>query len=157
MPPEDSTVIADQNMAYPDTDRGFRFKGKLVLSACFIVPDSIYPLPGSRGVNYLHYSNIPSSSLSQLHENLKYPDQPDYRSVYPSYSTDPTTRWYCSVHMRMINEVYPVVHRKGDRYGARFSAFFNPHVSGNHTFYLTSDDEGMVWLSQGNNITDTNR
>ena len=47
--------------------------------------------------------------------------------------------------------------REGDNYGARFIAFFNPHESGNHTFFITSDDEGGAWLAQGNNVTNANR
>ena len=36
-------------------------------------------------------------------------------------------------------------------------AFFNPHASGLHTFFLSSDDEGGLWIAQGNNITDIDK
>ena len=46
--------------------------------------------------------------------------------------------------------------RKRNNYGERLTAFFNPHASGNHTFFVTSDDEGGLWFSSGNNITNVN-
>jgi hypothetical protein len=51
---------------------------------------------------------------------------------------------------------YYLVCRKRNSYGERLTAFFNPHASGNHTFFITSDDEGGLWFSSGNNITNVN-
>jgi hypothetical protein len=119
-PPTNSPSIADQNMTYPDTENGYRFRG-------------------CRGVNYYHYSGISGASLSDLYRDSKYPNRPDYLSVLPSYSTIPTEL------------------RKGNNYGARFTAFFNPHASGNHTFLTTNDDEAGVWLAQRNNISEADR
>ena len=36
-------------------------------------------------------------------------------------------------------------------------AFFNPHASGLHTFFLSSDDEGGLWSAQGNNISNIDK
>ena len=50
-------------------------------------------------MNYLQYNNIRGPSLSQLRAHANYPDQPDYLSVYPSFSTRPTVlrqvKHYC--------------------------------------------------------------
>jgi len=45
---------------------------------------------GSRGVKYSQYDGIPGPSVSALRSNSKYPNNPDQRSVYPSFRTSPT-------------------------------------------------------------------
>ena len=39
------------------------------------------------------------------------------------------------------------------------TAFFRPHASGTHTFFVTNDDNAELFLAPGNNITatDSNR
>ena len=44
-----------------------------------------------------------------------------------------------------------------NNYGERLMAFFNPHASGLHTFFESSDNEGELWMAQGHNITETER
>ncbi len=32
-------------------------------------------------------------------------------------------------------------------------AFFNPHSTGRHTFYVSNDDGAQLWLGDGRNLT----
>ncbi len=40
-----------------------------------------------------------------------------------------------------------------NNYGERLMAFFNPHSTGRHTFYVSNDDGAQLWLGDGRNLT----
>ena len=42
---------------------------------------------GGRGVNFLQYSGIGGHRLHDLHSSRIYPDRPQRKGVYPSFST----------------------------------------------------------------------
>ena len=64
------------------------------------------------------------------------------------------THTHTHTHMHTHTCTFPSNH---NNYGERLMAFFNPHASGLHTFFMSSDDQGGLWMAQGNNITETER
>lgn len=42
----------------------------------------------------------------------------------------------------------------GDRYGARYMAFFTPVQSGLHTFFIRADNWAALYMSNGSNISE---
>ncbi len=72
------------------------------------------------------YRNIPGARLSDLVTSPRYPDLPDEQS-YPRQLEAPRN--------------------VADAYGQRLSGYLLPPVTGEYTFYLASDDEGVFLLS----------
>ncbi len=76
------------------------------------------------------YHEISGSSLSDLESSFKFPGQPD-RDVYLASLEAPTNA--------------------RDQYGVTLSGFLTPPVSGDYVFYLSSEDQGALYLSLDGN------
>ena len=55
------------------------------------------------------------------------------------YAPDETTR---------LESFHTDILEVGNKYTARFTAFFTPRVTGNHTFWSQTDDLADVWVSE---------
>lgn len=73
------------------------------------------------------YQNINGGSVANLTDSQKYIDgQPDTEAIVGSF-VGPTDTY--------------------DNYGTRIRAFVTPPATGNYVFYMSSDDNGQMWLS----------
>ena len=72
------------------------------------------------------WTGIPGNKLSDLTKHPNFPSKPDTTS-YPSSFEGPVN-W-------------------GDTYGTRLRGFIHPKDSGNHTFWISGDDQCELWLS----------
>ena len=94
-PQTGSPAIADNNLDYPSTTDGFRFKGIIhqhLLMYITLMHFTQCLCAGARGVRVHQYRNIGGSSLSSFHSASKYPDSPDSVYSLPSFSTGIDTR-----------------------------------------------------------------
>ena len=78
------------------------------------------------GLRWEVYTNVSGSSVGDLPISPNFPDTPDLTNIITSFEQ-------------------PVDF--ADNYGARLSGFLLPTVTGNYTFYISSDDQGVLWLS----------
>jgi CubicO group peptidase (beta-lactamase class C family) len=72
------------------------------------------------------YSGISGGSIGDLHYSPNFPDLPSSTTVLASFEL-------------------PV--NSADNYGVRLSGFVLPPTTGDYTFYLSSDDQSVLWLS----------
>jgi hypothetical protein len=72
------------------------------------------------------YFDIPGAAVNDLINAAKFPDQPDFEEVLPSFEA-PTD--------------------VADLYGQRLRALLVPPVTGNYVFWIASDDGGVLYLS----------
>ena len=86
------------------------------------------PTPAMFPISVRFYENIGGTTLDRLFHSLKFPDQPDSSSFLSSFE------WPGSI----------------DNYGAQLRAVLHPPATGDYVFYLSSDDQGELWLSTDN-------
>ena len=80
----------------------------------------------SRGFAYLeYYTGINGGALGDLTNN-------------PAYPNSPSTTGYNSFFESTRND---------DNYGTRITAIYTPPVAGNYVFYVSSDDQSVLYLS----------
>jgi hypothetical protein len=72
------------------------------------------------------YTNAAGGSIGDLPYRMTFPDLPDITNIVTSFELPANF---------------------GENYGVRLSGFILPSVTGNHTFYLSSDDQSVLWLS----------
>jgi hypothetical protein len=75
------------------------------------------------------YECIPGTRLSDLYDAPGYPGSPSYSHV--------------------ITDAFEAPANVGDQYGQRMSAILIPPLSGTYRFWIASDDEGELRLSDG--------
>jgi hypothetical protein len=73
------------------------------------------------------YMGITGGTLAELRASPKFPNAPD------------------SVRFRGTTQVN--TSDEFDNYGTRLSGYIRPPVSGNYNFFMSSDDQGELWLS----------
>ena len=86
-------------------------------------------LPGaivSGGLRWEFYSNLSGSSVGDLSYGPNYPDVPDLSTIQNSFE-QPSNY--------------------ADNFGVRWSGFLLPTGTGSYTFYVSSDDQSLLWLS----------
>ncbi|MBX2966499.1 MAG: CotH kinase family protein [Cyclobacteriaceae bacterium] len=91
------------------------------------------PVPGewNNGLMREVFTNIGGTSISNLTNHASYPDNPTSRNLVKQYFEAP----------RDI----------ADNYGQRIHGFIKPPVTGNYTFWISSDDSGHLYLSTDDN------
>ena len=85
--------------------------------------------PGRFNHGYLKgevYRDILGGTLDNLTNNVKFPDHPDFVGFVSSFEA-PTN--------------------VGEHYGQRLSGYCEPPLSGEYAFYISSDDQGALFLS----------
>lgn len=87
------------------------------------------PVPGQwvNGIMREVYTNIPGTSINNLINHPDYPDKPTSKQLI-------STRFEAPVNA-------------GDNYGQRMHGLIKAPVSGNYIFWISSDDNGQLWLS----------
>jgi hypothetical protein len=80
---------------------------------------------GNRGLHYQKWNDI---GQKLWNNNPKYPDHPDEEDLLLDLAESPCVN--CD-----------------DDYGQRIYGLFTPRVTGNHTFYVSSDDQSQMFLS----------
>lgn len=87
------------------------------------------PVPGQwiNGLMRDVYTNIPGNSINNLINHPDYPDHPSKRQII-------TTR-------------FEAPNNSGDNYGQRVHGLIKAPATGNYTFWISSDDNGQLWLS----------
>jgi hypothetical protein len=87
------------------------------------------PTEGERvnGVMREVYPGISGTSVSNLTQHASYPDKPGSRNLV-------RTRFEAPVN-------------SADNYGQRMHGLIRPPATGNYTFWISSDDNGQLWLS----------
>ncbi len=94
---------------------------------------SVRPPEPSLLLGYLRwevYTNVPGMVLSDLTTHPSFPDHPAFSSLLSQFETP--------VHI-------------DDNFGARISGFVLPPVTGDYVFYISSDDQGALFLSSDEN------
>jgi hypothetical protein len=71
--------------------------------------------------------------LRYLTEHVKFPDKPDERDT--------------------ISEFDMLLDEQPDMYGTRLTGYLIPPVTGDYTFYIASDNEGVLFLSEDDDPT----
>ena len=87
-------------------------------------------LVSSQGVLLETFSNISGSAISDLTTSINYPASPD-ETVYLASFEAPTN--------------------SADNYGLRARAYLSVPTTGDYTFWIASDDNGELWLSNDSN------
>jgi hypothetical protein len=77
------------------------------------------------------YMGITGGTLAELRASAKYPNAPD------------SVRFRGTAQANTFDEF--------DNYGTRISGYIRPPVSGNYNFFMSSDDNGELWLSTDEN------
>jgi hypothetical protein len=92
------------------------------------------PTPGDwvNGVKREVYSNISGTSIQNLLLHLSYPDNPTSTHLV-------STRFEAPVNM-------------ADNYGQRMHGWIKAPATGTYTFWISSDDNGQLWLSTDENF-----
>jgi len=72
------------------------------------------------------WSNVWGERVDDLRSNPRFPDNPDFTELADWLSAPRDS---------------------GDNYGQRFSGYLKPPVTGEYTFWISSDDNGEFWLS----------
>ena len=89
------------------------------------------PPPVTRGfLRREVYTNIPYGTVAALTNDPKFPDHPDLVEVVPSFEAP--SFW-------------------DDNYGQRLVGYLLPPATGNYVFYISSDDQGLLYLSPDEN------
>lgn len=83
---------------------------------------------GTRGVLREYWSGVGGSRVADLANHKGYPDKPTGTDIIEAFQTPKS--W-------------------GDNYGQRLRAYLSPPVTGTYTFWITSDDQGELWLGTG--------
>jgi plastocyanin len=91
------------------------------------------PFEGVRGVSMAVWKSIRGTSVSELLNSAKYPDQPD-------------------VYYNLDQFASPINY--GNYYGLEMEAFFISHYDSLHSFFFSSDDSGELWFSNSSNISE---
>jgi hypothetical protein len=76
------------------------------------------------------YTDISGTAVTELTGNSKFPDNPDETRFLTSFE-GPTGY--------------------ADNYGARISGFLTPAETANYIFFMSTDDNGELWLSSDDN------
>lgn len=76
------------------------------------------------------YTNIPGATLADLTNNAGFPNSPDSVGIIPDFEAPS---------------------QFGEAYGARYSGYLLPPVSGFYTFYIAADDQSALFLSTDEN------
>ena len=82
-------------------------------------------LSGLGTIVFERWENITGTDLDTLKSNIKYPNNPDVTEVLTEFSTSPGL----------------------DNYGGRIYGWLYVPATGDYTFWLTTDDQGELWLS----------
>lgn len=90
--------------------------------------------PGTGSINYQKWNNISGTSISTLTSNSKYPNNPSSTSTLTSFE---------------------ISSNSGSNFGVRVYGYLCPPTSGNYVFWIASDDNGELWLS--NNASPSGR
>lgn len=59
-------------------------------------------------------------------------------------------------HQHNLYYTYLFNGNSGNDYLERYLAYFTPVQSGLHTFYVSADDRGMLYVAEDNNISSLN-
>jgi hypothetical protein len=84
------------------------------------------------------YHNIGGNSLNDLYNSGKFPHAPDLETVANSFE------WPAGVSGGLPPS------NVRDNYGTQILGLLYPPVTGNYVFYMSSDDNGALWLSTDN-------
>jgi hypothetical protein len=85
---------------------------------------------GSGSITVYGYTNIPGTSISNLTSHPNYPSNPDVVAQLNSFEYGPDVL---------------------DNYGGRVRGYICAPFTGDYTFYLSSDEQSELWLSQDDN------
>ena len=80
-------------------------------------------------ITYHRWNSLPSNSIEDLTIDADYPNNPDVAETRTSFET-------------AVNS--------GDQYGVRMVGYLHPTVTGNYTFYVSSNDNSELYLSTDN-------
>lgn len=86
----------------------------------------LVPVVQQGGLLYERFENIGGSSLNQLRAAASFPDSPDHTEVITEFNAPS---------------------RIMDSYGVRVRGYIIPPETGTYRFFMTSDDEGELYLS----------
>lgn len=78
------------------------------------------------------YTNITGSSINSLVQHASYPDHPAYR--------------------QSVTQRFEAPSNIADNYGQRVYGWIKPPQTGNYIFWISSDDNGQLWLSTDDNM-----
>jgi len=87
-------------------------------------------LLGTAEITYERWDNISGSAVSNLTSNSRYPNSPTSRTSLSSMEAD-------------IDQA--------DNFGGRMSGYITPNATGTYYFWISSDDNGELWLSTDSN------
>ncbi len=117
-----NTTLIPEGQAYTLTVSGLQD----VLGGLMPTPQDQAFLQTQGGITRFEYHDIPGYLIEHLTASPKFPDQPDVEVFTPLLEAPLNVR---------------------DNYGVVFRGYVTPPVSGDYTFYVSSDDQGDLWLS----------
>ena len=90
----------------------------------------------TRGLLFERWDGIPGTAITDLTGNASYPLNPDVQQT--------------------IN-TFEIASNVSDEYGVRLRGYIEPTVSGSYTFWIASDDNGELWMSDNANAAAATR
>ena len=93
---------------------------------------SVGPCSATGNISYQIWNNITGSAVSNLTSNINYPDSPTSSSLITS--------------MKGTTNL-------ADNFGARIAGYICAPATGSYTFWISSDENGELWLSTNNQPT----
>jgi PQQ-dependent dehydrogenase (s-GDH family) len=91
---------------------------------------------GTGSINYQRWNNITGTTIASLTSNANYPNNPTTSGSFNSFE---------------------ITTNSGDNYGMKVYGYICPPTTGNYTFWIASDDNGELWLSNGTNPSNKTR
>ncbi|HUU09648.1 MAG TPA: PA14 domain-containing protein, partial [Phycisphaerae bacterium] len=86
----------------------------------------IYTAAGTGNVLREYWTGISGNEISLLKADVRYPNNPTGRTYEPLFEAPPGF---------------------GDAYGTRMRGYLHPPATGDYTFWIATDDNGELWLS----------
>jgi hypothetical protein len=110
--------------SYRVTARAYDNAGDSAVSDTVLV--TVAGCTGSGTISVEGFTGIPGSALINLSSSIQYPNNPDVTAQLTSFEYGPNIT---------------------DNYGGRVRGYICAPVTGDYTFYLTSDEQSELWLS----------
>ena len=114
--------LIDNIAIYGSTTNG---SGALNLSEITALQQSA-PLAGVPGLLYEQWDNIPGTTIAELENNSRYPNSPSATLVRPTFDG---------------------FQNRGDNFGARLSGWIKAPETGDYTFWIACNNNGVLRLS----------
>ncbi len=107
--------------------------GALSQSEIVLIQDAA-PITGVAGLLYQQWDNITGTAVSALESNANYPNSPSATMVRPNFDA---------------------FQNRADNFGAKLSGWIKPPLTGQYTFWIACNNNGLLRLSTSSDPKDT--